>query len=211
MVCGTKWKGCECQLFGDEAVARDRLEHLNGRPGAGWGDHGWGGERGIPGAWAEGWEVDFDDWGDNSNEERRRRRENERREQERRDEALARQLEEEFDLHQHQQHQRNARQNAPHPRNVQHNENAFVGVADINNGWDPAIGNAEPNHLNDHFRQRARDLLVSDFNNLNNHAADVLVSEIRNHGQALDAWDIHPERRGGGSGAAGEAAGHPTF
>lgn len=73
MICGVKWKGCDCPWFNYQTVERERIVHAQGFPPEG------GGRRGEVDAEhlrARGYQAELDA----------------RREQERRDEAFARQL-----------------------------------------------------------------------------------------------------------------------
>ena len=149
MICGAKWKTCDCPWFNYATVENDRLNHMNVaqvREAA---------ARGAP----------LLDQPRAYHEEIERRRE-----QERRDEALARRMRG-LDID-----NRNPQSNRRAANNI--NINNYLdpdqaGVAIF------GVGNAEGHFLNEHFVHRATNILTGAYDPIQVRAADRLVGEIR--------------------------------
>ena len=114
MICGAKWKSCDCPWFNYAAVEHDRLLHLN-----------------VAQARVEGLRADGMPRAYHEELERRRT-------QERDDEAFARRM-----------------QGLDIGNNTDHNNNYPGGVF--------AVGNAAGHFLNEHFVQRATNILTANY------------------------------------------------
>ena len=139
MICGLKWKTCDCPWFNYQAVENDRLNHMN-----------------VPQARREA--VRGADGGPRAYHEELERR----REQERRDEAIARRMQ----------------------------------SLDLDDGEDRggifAVGNAAGHFLNEHFVQRAADILVANYGRNQTDAADRLIAETGGGRAAVQNVPILP-------------------